>query len=47
MKKYTFNCTEYEAKMVDTVLKHPKYKHIRDPKAFFMNAVTKVLGTLK
>ena len=47
MKNYTFNCTTYEAKLVDTVLQHPKYKHLRDPKAFFMNAITKILETLK
>ena len=47
MKTYKFNCTEYEAQMVDAVLKNPKYRHIRDPKAFFMHHIGMMFKMLK
>jgi hypothetical protein len=46
MKNYNFKLDEQEQQIVDVVTRNHKYRHLKDPKQIYMNAVMEALKLL-
>jgi len=46
MRNYNFKLDEQEQQIVDVVTKNYKYRHLKDPKQIYMNAVMEALKLL-
>jgi len=46
MRNYYFKLDEQEQQIADVVTKNNKYRHLKDPKQVYMNAVMEALKSL-